>query len=80
MRHNDRRGYLLQIAPRVGLARQIEVRGLGADVVMRDDTVEIHRPGAEFLQDLELEFRLLLHAAVGPGVFELPVQVAATPL
>lgn len=80
VRHNVRRGYLLQIAPRVGLARQVQVRGLGADVVMRDDTIEIHRPGAEFLQDLELQFRLLLDATVRPGVFQLPVQVAATPL
>ena len=80
VRHNDRKGYLLQIAPRVGLARQVEVRGLGTDVVMRDETIEIHRPGAEFLQDLELQFRLLLDTAVQPGVFQLPVQVAATPL
>jgi hypothetical protein len=80
VRHNDRRGYLLQIAPRVGLARQVEVRGLGADVVLRDDTIEIHRPGAEFLQDLALEFRLLLDAAAQPGVFPLPVRLAVTPL
>jgi len=29
---NTRRGYLLQIAPRLGLAREVEVRGLGSGV------------------------------------------------
>jgi len=80
VRHNDRLGYLLQIAPHVGVAQRIEVRGLGTDVIVRDDVVDIHRAGESFVQDLALEFHIVLDAASRPGTFALPVHVAATPL
>jgi hypothetical protein len=80
VRHNDRNGYLLQIAARPGPAQRVEVHGLGADVVLRDDVVDIHRSGEAFLQDLALQFRFVLTQSVRPGTFELPVNVAAVPL
>ena len=80
VRHNDRHGYLLQIAPHVGAAQRIEVRGLGADIILRDHVVDIHQAGEAFVQDLALEFHIVLNAASRPGTFALPVHVAATPL
>ena len=80
VRHNDRSGCLLRIAPTVGLTRWVEVRGLGADIVLRDDVVDIHLPGDAFLQSLELEFRFVLDASIQPGSYALPVNIAATPV
>jgi len=80
VRHNDRHGYLLQIAPHVGVAQRIEVRGLGADVILRDDVVDIHRAGETFVQDLALEFHIVLDASSRPGTIALPVHVAVTTL
>jgi hypothetical protein len=75
--HNTRRGYLLQIAPRLGLARQVEVRGLGSGVVVQEDAVELQRTGADPVEDLALEFRVALVPGVRPGRYPLPVQLAA---
>lgn len=80
VRHNVRRGYLLQIAPRSGLAREVRVSGLGAEVVLHDEAAEIHRSGEAFEQELALGFRFVLAAGVHPGTFELPVQLAPMPL
>jgi hypothetical protein len=78
--HNTRRGYLLQIAPRLGLARQVEVRGLGSGVVVRDLPIELHRSGTDRIEDLALELRVALEPAVRPGRYRLPVQVSALAL
>jgi hypothetical protein len=80
VRHNDRGGYRLEIDRGDGVARAIEVRGLGANPVLVVDTVEIRRPGDHFLDDLSLELRILLDASTRPGTFDLPVQVSALPL
>lgn len=77
---NTPRGYLLQIAPRLGLARQVEVRGLGSGVVVRDLPVELHRSGVERVEDLALELRVALEPAVRPGRYPLPVQLSALAL
>ena len=78
--HNDRHGYLLRIVPRSGIARHIEVRGLGANLVLGDDSVDIAQPGDTFQQELALTFRFELNEASYPGTFELPVSLAVTPL
>jgi hypothetical protein len=78
--HNTRGGYLLQIAPRIGLARQVEVRGLGGGVVLQDAPVEVIRAGAELVEDLELELRVSLESWVQPGRYPFPVQLSALAL
>ena len=78
--HNDRNGYLLRVAPRSDLARYIEVRGLGANVVLGDDGVDIALPGDDFQQELALTFHFELNEASHPGTFELPVSLDAIPL
>lgn len=78
--HNDPRGCLLRFAPRLGLARQVEVRGLGAAFVLRDLPVDIAQPAAARTWEVDLEFRVVLDEAVRPGTYALPVHLAAVPL
>jgi hypothetical protein len=80
LRHNDRAGILLSVSPRVGLAREIRVSGLGTEFVLGADTLEVHLPGDPFEQDIALGFRFLLDATARPGTVELPVHLAASPL
>jgi hypothetical protein len=80
VRHNDRNGYLLHLVPRVGLTRQIEVRGLAAEVVLGDTDLAIRQASAGRLHDFELAFRFVLDPAARPGSYALPVHVTAAPL
>ncbi|HSG91109.1 MAG TPA: hypothetical protein VLA56_17965, partial [Pseudomonadales bacterium] len=80
VRSNDRRGYILRLVPRPGLARSIEVRGLGDDLSLHDESVEIHRPAAGKLQALELAVRLVLDPRATAGTHAMPLQLeVATP-
>jgi hypothetical protein len=78
--HNNPGGYLLRFAPRLGLAREVEVRGLGAAFVLRDVPVDVGQPAAARSRDVDLEFRVVLDGAARPGTYALPVQLAAVPL
>lgn len=78
--HNDRRGYLLSLLPRQGLAREIEVQGLAVTLVMGDEPVEILQPEPPGAHQLALAFRFVLDPAVVPGRYPLPVLVDARPL
>lgn len=78
--NNDPQGYVLRLAPRTGITSAVEVSGLASRVVMRDDIVDVSQPAALRPQQLNLRFRLLLDAAVVPGTYELPVQVAVVSL
>jgi hypothetical protein len=80
VRHNDRNGYLLHLVPRVGLTREIEVRGLAAEVVLGDTDLAIRQASAGRLHDFELAFRFVLDPAARPGSYALPVHVTAAPL
>lgn len=80
VRHNDPHGYLLQLAPRVGLTRRIEVRGLATEVQLGDADLAIRQASAGHLHDFELAFRFLLDPAARPGSYALPVHVTAAPL
>ena len=80
VRHNDPHGYLLHLAPRIGLTRQIEVRGLTSDVLLGDADLAIRQASAGRLHDFELAFRFVLDPAARPGSYALPVHVTAAPL
>jgi hypothetical protein len=80
VRHNDSHGYLLHLAPRIGLTRHIEVRGLAAEVVLGDADLAIRQASAGRLHDFELAFRFVLDPAARPGSYALPVHVTAAPL
>jgi hypothetical protein len=77
---NTARGWMLRFAPRLGVARQVEIRGLHGAVVLRDQGVDVFRPGGSGREQLALDFRFVLDAGVPPGTYDLPVHVAATPL
>ena len=80
VRHNDPNGYLLHLAPRIGLTRHVEVRGLGAAIQLSDADLAVRQASVGRLHDFELAFRFLLDPAARPGTYALPVHVTATPL
>jgi hypothetical protein len=80
VRHNDPNGYLLHLAPRIGLTRHVAVHGLASEVLLGDEAVAIRQASAARLHDVELAFRFVLDDAVRPGTYELPVHVTAIPL
>jgi len=77
---NTADGWLLRFAPRLGVARQVEVQGLQSQVVVHDDTVEVYRTRAREPERLTLEYRFVLEPDAQPGSYELPIHVSATPL
>lgn len=77
---NTERGWVLQLAPRIGITQQVEVRGLATDVVLRDQGVEVYRPATAGREDISLDYRLVLDTDAEPGTYDMPVHVAATPL
>jgi hypothetical protein len=79
------RGYLLQLAPRIGLARRVEISGLGGEIVLGDTPLEIHRPADGSVEpgcadEFALALRVVLDPAARPGRYPMPVQLAALPL
>lgn len=78
--HNTKRGWVLQLSPRIGITEQIEVRGLSTEVVLREESVEVYRPANSGREDISLGFHMVLDADAEPGTYDLPVHVAAMPL
>lgn len=79
------RGYLLQVAPKVGLVRRIEVGGPGTGTATGDIPLEIHRRAdgclaAGCVEEAALVLRLVLDPDARPGSYPLPVRLAALPL
>lgn len=74
------RGYVLRLAPRLGLAERIEVTGLASVLVLRNQEIEVFQPCTGAARDLILGYRILLAASAQPGSYEWPVHVAAAPL
>jgi len=80
LRHSDARGYLLRLAPRIGLTQLVEVRGLATPIRLYDADLEVHQSSSARLQDLALEFRFVLDPAVRPGTYPLPIQISVIPI
>ena len=80
VRHNDPNGYLLHLAPRIGLTRHVEVRGLGAAIQLGDADLAVRQASVGRLHDFELAFRFVLDPSARPGSYALPVHVTAAPL
>jgi hypothetical protein len=78
--HNTARGWVLQLAPRIGITEQIKVTGLSTDVVLREESVEVYRPATTGREDISLGFHMLLDADAEPGAYDMPVHVTAMPL
>ena len=65
---------VLQLNPRVGLTDSIDVGGFQAPLRMQDSSLEIKQPLA---REFTLNYRLWLSAGANPGLYALPVQLAA---
>lgn len=78
--HNDRHGYLLQIAHMGGATRQVRVNGPGGAMIGAGELVEVRGDGGAFEQDLALEFRLVFQDGLRPGSFDWPLQLTVQPL
>lgn len=74
LRSNTPRGALLQLHPRLGLARQIDVTGFPSPLQIRDTSVELMQPATERMR---LSFRLWLQPEAVAGDYPLPVHLAA---
>ena len=77
---NDPSGYMVRLAPRIGLTRSVEVAGLSTPIVMTDQSVEVIQPAALRSQRLDLRFRLVLEENAAPGTYAMPVQVSVATL
>jgi hypothetical protein len=77
---NDPSGYMVRLAPRIGLTRSVEVAGLSSPVVVTDQSVEVIQPAALRPQRLDLRFRLVLAENAVPGTYSMPVQVSVATL
>jgi hypothetical protein len=77
---NTGRGWLLSLSPRLGITRQVEVRGLSRPVVLGEHGVEVHQPRSRGAQTLALDYRFVLAPDARPGRYELPVHLSAAPL
>ena len=77
LRSNTTQGLLVQLNPRVGLARQIDIDGFGYRVQVNETNVEVRQPAKA---SLELRFRLWLQPGAAPGDYELPLHIAAIAL
>ena len=77
---NSRDGYLLQFTPRGGVASAIEVDGLPAAVVVREESVDVHAEGLADGAELALRLRLRLKREALPGRHPLPLLLSVTPI
>ena len=77
---NDPSGYMVRLAPRIGLTRSVEVAGLSTPIVMTDQVVEVIQPAALRPQRLDLRFRLVLGENAVPGTYAMPVQLSVATL
>jgi hypothetical protein len=77
---NDPSGYMVRLAPRIGLTRSVEVAGLSTPIVMTDQVVEVVQPAARRPQRLDLRFRLVLAENAVPGTYAMPVQLSVATL
>jgi hypothetical protein len=80
VRSNDPAGYLVRLAPRTGLATEVQVGGLATPVVVREATVAVVEAWTPVARELHITFRVLLQESVPEGVYPLPVLLYVSPL
>ena len=74
---NSRRGWLLQLRPRAGLADRVEVQGFAYPVIVGDDGVEIYRAPAASGEEFVLDYRVVLDPGARPGRYAPPLHLSA---
>jgi hypothetical protein len=71
--------FLLNVAPRTGLASAIHIEGLGAPVTLGDTDITVLQPAASSVSELHLRFRLELNPRLPVGTYPLPVRLSVAP-
>jgi hypothetical protein len=71
--------YLLQVAPRLGLADSIRIEGLAAPVILGDAGIEVSQVAIAGANELKLRLRLELRPGLAPGRYALPVRLSLAP-
>jgi len=71
--------YLLQVAPRLGLAESIRIEGLAAPVILGDAGIEMSQVAIAGANELKLRLRLELRPGLAPGRYALPVRLSLAP-
>ncbi len=78
---NVARGCMLRFSVREGLAREIEVHGLGAPLAIGPLGSEVwHGRAVAGDGEFTLKYRLHVDARLAPGRYPLPVDLAAVPV
>ena len=72
--------YVLNIAPRTGLASSIRIDGLAAPVTLGDTDITVLRAAAATVEELRLRFRLELRPGAPAGTYTLPLRVSVSAL
>ncbi len=69
--------YVLNIAPRTGLASSIRIDGLGGAVTLGDTDITVLQAASATVSELRLRFRFELQPGVTAGTYTLPVRLSA---
>ena len=72
---NDRDGFRLRFVPRVGLASEAAIEGLGSTVVVRDLEVDVMQAASTRYLDLSIRFKL--EPDLPAGRYPWPLQLSA---
>lgn len=76
---NDPRGFVLEVAPRRGLADAVVVELSGAQAVLTDTQLEFMLSNCVRCE-LRIRYRVRLRDGLEPGEYPLPWQVSARPI
>jgi hypothetical protein len=70
--------YLLNIAPRIGLADQVHIDGLGAPVKLGQTDITVLQQAPANVNELRLRLRLELRPGLAPGSYSMPVRLSVS--
>lgn len=70
--------FLLNIAPRIGLAHRIDIEGLGAAVSLGSTDITVLQQALAKVNELRLRLRLELLPGVPPGHYAMPVRLSVS--
>lgn len=76
---NDPRGFVLEVAPRLGFADAVVIELAGAQAVLTDTQLEF--PQRDCVRcELRIRYRVRLREGLAAGEYPLPWQVSARPI
>jgi hypothetical protein len=70
--------YLLNIAPRTGLATSIDIEGLGSPVRLEQSDIAVLQTTQARVRELRLRFRMELRPGLAAGTYAFPVLLSVS--